>query len=484
MMPHQTMEDEWENTNPEEEKISSEQQRPTAWTLSSPRTPIFRTRRDAEAAISRNPAARGADYLGTSSGTASGDQTLPPPAHQQHPPYYQQSGAPYWGSSYPPPPYPGQDASGPPPSTYAYPGAPPGHYPYGGSSPPSSSAVAHPERVTPQVGRESGNNNPPPSHLPGPYSPIRQRPSQPQVTPHPPPSGTTTGHPPTRSSTTATPSYPSYQQAYAYPLPPYHGYAPHAGPPPSSYPIASYSPATDQRQQPPPSYTTGVTPPGSHSRANTAAAPSYGESHRYPATTSSSAAQAPEYSPYYPSSAYPAGEPPRVSYDTNSGTPSPAGPRGHEHHPHSGHAAAAATAEPVATASTSRQPPPDYVYLPNTGLPPPPHHPYYHGYSAAMPPHHPSYPPHHHHHYPSYATPSAPSYPPAVAANTSMDDGAEELGELVYNLQENDVLCGRGAPTTYHPGNQYFKELVNKWQPKYIASRRSEKPQIATKIVE
>jgi hypothetical protein len=50
--------------------------------------------------------------------------------------------------------------------------------------------------------------------------------------------------------------------------------------------------------------------------------------------------------------------------------------------------------------------------------------------------------------------------------------------------RDEDVLCGRGAPTNWHPGNQVFKQLVEKYQPSYVASRRSDKPEIAMQLVE
>ena len=53
----------------------------------------------------------------------------------------------------------------------------------------------------------------------------------------------------------------------------------------------------------------------------------------------------------------------------------------------------------------------------------------------------------------------------------------------IFDLRNDDVLCGRGAPTNYHQGNQLFRELVAKYQSGYLASRRSEKPEIAMKIV-
>ena len=69
-----------------------------------------------------------------------------------------------------------------------------------------------------------------------------------------------------------------------------------------------------------------------------------------------------------------------------------------------------------------------------------------------------------------------PSIPPPQTIFTSGS-------ELVYDLRDQDVLCGRGAPTNFHPGNQLFRELVAKFQSAYLASRRSDKPEIATQIV-
>ena len=41
----------------------------------------------------------------------------------------------------------------------------------------------------------------------------------------------------------------------------------------------------------------------------------------------------------------------------------------------------------------------------------------------------------------------------------------------------------RGAPTNYHQGNELFRELVKEYQGQYLASKRADKPHIATHIV-
>lgn len=64
-------------------------------------------------------------------------------------------------------------------------------------------------------------------------------------------------------------------------------------------------------------------------------------------------------------------------------------------------------------------------------------------------------------------------------------DSPQALGshEEVNQVGPNDVLCGRGAPTNYHPGNEYFRELVKQYQNQYLASKRADKPFVASHIV-
>jgi hypothetical protein len=51
-------------------------------------------------------------------------------------------------------------------------------------------------------------------------------------------------------------------------------------------------------------------------------------------------------------------------------------------------------------------------------------------------------------------------------------------------LKPKDVVCGRGAPTSIHPGNLDFKKIVKKHEMNYLCSTRSEKPKIAMKLLE
>lgn len=56
--------------------------------------------------------------------------------------------------------------------------------------------------------------------------------------------------------------------------------------------------------------------------------------------------------------------------------------------------------------------------------------------------------------------------------------------ESKRQLRTLDIVCGRGAPTNFHYGNQVFKELVEDHQTTYLCSKRSDKPHIAMKILD
>lgn len=51
-------------------------------------------------------------------------------------------------------------------------------------------------------------------------------------------------------------------------------------------------------------------------------------------------------------------------------------------------------------------------------------------------------------------------------------------------LREMDIVCGRGAPTNFHYGNQAFKDLVEEYQTSYLCAKRCDKPQMAMKIMD
>jgi hypothetical protein len=52
------------------------------------------------------------------------------------------------------------------------------------------------------------------------------------------------------------------------------------------------------------------------------------------------------------------------------------------------------------------------------------------------------------------------------------------------DLHPTDIVCGRGAPTHFHPGNQAYRELVKGFETAYMCAKRSEKPVIAMEIMD
>eukprot|EP00980_Cylindrotheca_fusiformis_P007960 scaffold1697_cov120-Cylindrotheca_fusiformis.AAC.42 len=56
--------------------------------------------------------------------------------------------------------------------------------------------------------------------------------------------------------------------------------------------------------------------------------------------------------------------------------------------------------------------------------------------------------------------------------------------ESKRDLRTLDIVCGRGAPTNYHYGNQVFRELVEDHQTSYLCAKRSDKPHIAMKLMD
>jgi hypothetical protein len=60
----------------------------------------------------------------------------------------------------------------------------------------------------------------------------------------------------------------------------------------------------------------------------------------------------------------------------------------------------------------------------------------------------------------------------------------EALPEGFVHLRDMDVVCGRGAPTMLHPGNQAYRNLIQKHETDYLCAKRSDKPVIATQIME
>lgn len=65
-------------------------------------------------------------------------------------------------------------------------------------------------------------------------------------------------------------------------------------------------------------------------------------------------------------------------------------------------------------------------------------------------------------------------------------DRSESSSSTVSSLrlEPKDVVCGRGAPTSIHPGNLEFKKIIKKYEMEYLCSTRTEKPKIAMKLLE
>lgn len=54
----------------------------------------------------------------------------------------------------------------------------------------------------------------------------------------------------------------------------------------------------------------------------------------------------------------------------------------------------------------------------------------------------------------------------------------------IKELRENDIVCGRGAPTLFHKGNIKFRNLVLQYQSTYLFSKRPDKPRVAWSLLE
>ena len=67
--------------------------------------------------------------------------------------------------------------------------------------------------------------------------------------------------------------------------------------------------------------------------------------------------------------------------------------------------------------------------------------------------------------------------------STGKDDSST-CTDASMKLEPKDVVCGRGAPTSIHPGNLEFKKIIKKYEMTYLCSTRTEKPKIAMKLLE
>lgn len=79
---------------------------------------------------------------------------------------------------------------------------------------------------------------------------------------------------------------------------------------------------------------------------------------------------------------------------------------------------------------------------------------------------------------------SAPATEPAKKRATSIEAArATDPSKGMEEVSEHDVLCGRGGATNVHPGNRYFRSLINKFRDQYLRSRKIDKPHISRAIV-
>jgi hypothetical protein len=55
---------------------------------------------------------------------------------------------------------------------------------------------------------------------------------------------------------------------------------------------------------------------------------------------------------------------------------------------------------------------------------------------------------------------------------------------FIKDINENDVLCGRGGATNSHSGNRSYRKLVKKFKDKYLKAKKKQKPSVAAEVVE
>jgi hypothetical protein len=75
--------------------------------------------------------------------------------------------------------------------------------------------------------------------------------------------------------------------------------------------------------------------------------------------------------------------------------------------------------------------------------------------------------------------------PPTTTSSTSSTSATAFTPSTPFvTLQDMDIVCGRGAPTNYHIGNEIFRGLVSNYHTNYFCAKRSEKPHIAMKVLD
>lgn len=54
---------------------------------------------------------------------------------------------------------------------------------------------------------------------------------------------------------------------------------------------------------------------------------------------------------------------------------------------------------------------------------------------------------------------------------------------FIKEVNENDVLCGRGGATNSHAGNRSYREIVKSYKDKYLKAKKKQKPNVAAEVV-
>ena len=75
--------------------------------------------------------------------------------------------------------------------------------------------------------------------------------------------------------------------------------------------------------------------------------------------------------------------------------------------------------------------------------------------------------------------PNYPRHPQNASAH-----GNVESFRYIRQINNNDVLCGRGGATNSHIGNRSFRSLVKEYKDKYLRAKKKEKPAVAGEIVD
>jgi hypothetical protein len=104
------------------------------------------------------------------------------------------------------------------------------------------------------------------------------------------------------------------------------------------------------------------------------------------------------------------------------------------------------------------------------------HHEYYQ-------PHHP---PQYQYHYQNYEAPGPTQFHPNFERTQRMYSPPVQSAQretYIEHLSTNDVLCGRGGATNSHAGNRIFREMVKKYQDKYLRAKKKDKPTVASEVV-